>query len=204
MSVRGRAGLVSDRMEQDKRAGIVAWVAHCVMPHEGKVRAWLARSRVAQEDIDDVIQEAYCRLSALEDVGAIDRPDAYFFSIARNLLAANLRRARIVRIEAVAEIEALAPFDDAPSPERQAAGRIELARVAELVARLPERCRRIFELRKIQGLPQRDIAAQLGVTESIVENEGARGVRLVLAQLRAGEENNIALLEQGAGKGVRS
>jgi RNA polymerase sigma-70 factor (ECF subfamily) len=190
-------------MEQDKRARIVAWVAHNVMPHEGKVRAWLARSRVAREDIDDVIQEAYCRLSALEDVEAIDRPDAYFFSIARNLLALNLRRARIVAFEAVAEIEALAPFDEAPSPERHAAGRIELARVRELVERLPERCRRIFELRKIEGLPQREIAARLGVSESVVENEGVKGIRLILAQLRAAEEEGVELLERGIGNGGR-
>jgi RNA polymerase sigma-70 factor (ECF subfamily) len=188
-------------MEQDKSARIVAWVAHSVMPHEGKVRAWLARSRVGREDIDDVIQEAYCRLSALDDVEAIDRPDAYFFSIARNLLASNLRRAKIVAIEAVAEIEALAPFDDAPSPERQASARIELSRVRQLVNGLPERCRRIFELRKIEGLPQREIAERLGVSESVVENEGARGVRLILAQLRSGEEISIAALERGTWQG---
>jgi RNA polymerase sigma-70 factor (ECF subfamily) len=190
-------------MEQEKRARIVAWVAHSVMPHEGKVRAWLARSRVQREDIDDVIQEAYCRLSALEDVEGIDRPDAYFFSIARNLLASNLRRAKIVPMETVAEIDALAPFDETPSPERQAAGRIELARVRQLVDTLPERCRRIFELRKIEGLPQRDIAARLGVSESIVENDGAKGVQLILARLREAEDTSIAALEHGAGKGGR-
>lgn len=187
-------------MEQDKRARIVAWVAHSVMPHEGKVRAWLARSRVTREDIDDVIQEAYCRLAALDDVEAIDRPDAYFFSIARNLLAANLRRAKIVAFEAVAEIEALAPFDEAPSPEREAAGRLELARVRHLVETLPERCRQIFEMRKIEGLPQREIAARLGVSESVVENEGAKGVRMILAQLRAGEAASIAALDHSAAR----
>jgi RNA polymerase sigma factor (sigma-70 family) len=188
-------------MEQRQRTRIVAWVAHSVMPHEANVRAWLRRSRVRQEDIDDVIQEAYCRLSALENVDSIDRPDAYFFSIARNLLASQLRRAKIVPIEAVAEIEALAPFDDAPSPERQAAARIELVRVKQLVDSLPERCRRIFQLRKMEGLSQRDIAERLGVSESIVENEGAKGVRLILAGLRNSEASSIAALEHGNGGG---
>ena len=85
-------------IEDEGRRRIVAWVADCVMPHEAKVRAWLVRSRMSQEYIDDVIQEAYCRLSALDGFDAIDRPDAYFFSIARNLLAQQMRRARIVRI----------------------------------------------------------------------------------------------------------
>lgn len=190
-------------IEEEGRRRIVAWVADCVMPHEPKVRAWLARSRMSQEDIDDVIQEAYCRLSALDPgsgpgagaFDAIDRPDAYFFSIARNLLAQQMRRARIVQIEAVAEVEALAPFDDAPSPERQASGRIELARVRELISALPDRCRRVFEMRKIEGLPQREIADRLGVTESMVENDGAKGVRLILAALRAQEDATLAALE---------
>lgn len=191
-------------MEQERRRRIVRWVAESVMPHEAKVRAWLARARMSQEDVDDVIQEAYCRLAALDGFEAIDRPDAYFFSIARNLLASQMRRARIVQIEAVAELEALAPFDEMPSPERHAAARIELARVRALVAALPERCRQIFEMRKLEGLPQREIAARLGVTESIIENDGAKGVRLILAALRGQEEADLAALERGVANGGRA
>ena len=185
-------------MEQERRRRIVKWVAESVMPHEANVRAWLSRSRMSQEDIDDVIQESYCRLSALDGFEAIDRPDAYFFSIARNMLASQMRRARVVQIEAVAEIEALAPFDEAPSPERQAGARIELERVRALVAALPERCRQIFEMRKIEGISQREIAERLGVTEGMVENDGAKGVRLILAAMRSQDEAGLAAIEGGA------
>jgi RNA polymerase sigma-70 factor (ECF subfamily) len=156
---------------------------------------------MSKEDIDDVIQEAYCRLSALDGFEAIDRPDGYFFSIARNLLAAQLRRARIVTIEAVAEIEALSPFDEAPSQERRAGARIELARIREIVAEMPERRRRIFEMRKIEGLPQRDVAERLGITVSVVENEAVKGVRWVMAALREQEQANIASIERGGAVG---
>ncbi|WP_245656546.1 RNA polymerase sigma factor [Novosphingobium naphthalenivorans] len=172
-------------------------MADRVMPHEGKVRAWLSRSKMQQEDIDDVIQETYCRLASLDDVAAVDRPDAYFFSIARNLLTAQMRRQRIVRIDAVADIEALAPFDETPSPERQVGGRIEVDRVRQIVAGLPERCRLIFEMRKIEGISQKEIARRLGVTESTVENDAAKGVRLVLAALRESEQASVTALESG-------
>jgi RNA polymerase sigma factor (sigma-70 family) len=190
-------------MEEERRRRVVAWVAGKVMPHEPDVRAWLARSKMREEDVDDVIQEAYCRLSALTDFDHIDRPDAYFFSIARNLMTGQMRRSRIVHIEAVAEIEALSPYDDRPSPEQEVSGRIELARVRELVASLPERCRQIFEMRKIEGLPQREIASRMGITESMVENEGAKGIRLILAALRHQEEHCIAMLEHGGKENVR-
>ena len=189
--------------EEERRRRVVAWVAGKVMPHEADVRAWLARSRMPREDVDDVIQEAYCRLSALTDFDQIDRPDAYFFSIARNLMTGRMRRNRIVQIEAVAEIEALSPYDERPSPEREASGRIELARVRELVATLPERCRQVVEMRKIEGLPQREIASRMGITVSMVENEGVKGIRLILAALRRQEEEGIATLERGGSGAAR-
>lgn len=167
----------------DRRRRIVLWVGAQVMPHEGDVRLWLRRARVAESDIDDLIQEAYCRMAALDSVDHITRPDGYFFQIVRNLLIEQVRRARVVRIDAAVEIDALAGGEE-NSPERITAARRELARVQGVIADLPDRCRRIFELRKIHGLPQREIARLLGVSESVVENDGVKGLRLILKALR--------------------
>lgn len=170
----------------DRRRRIVLWVGAQVMPHEGDVRLWLRRARIAESDIDDLIQEAYCRMAALDSVDHIDRPDGYFFQIVRNLLIEQFRRARVVRFDAAVEIDMLSSGEE-NSPERITAARRELARVQGLIADLPERCRRIFELRKIHGLPQREIARLLGVSESVVENDGAKGLRLILKALRQGD-----------------
>lgn len=171
--------------DDDRRGRIVVWVVAHVMPHEPGVRAWLQQSAVSGPDIDDLIQEAYCKLAGLDSVEHIGRPDSYFFQLVRNLLMDQMRRARIVRIETVAEIDALSVLSDAPSPERIAASRRELEQVRRLIAALPDRCRRVVELRKIEGVPQREIAARLGISESTVENEGVRGMRLIMQALRA-------------------
>ncbi len=168
----------------EHRRRIVAWVAAHVMPHEGGVRAWLRRSLLNPEDVDDLIQEAYARLAAMESVDHIEKPDGYFFQIVRNLLVEQIRRSRIIRIEAATEIDALSIYSDEPSPERTVAARRELARVKELIEGLPDRCRHIFELRKIQGVPQKEIARLLGVSESTVENDGAKGLRLIMQAMR--------------------
>lgn len=165
---------------------MAAWVTEHVIPHEAAVRAWLARARASQEDIDELIQESYSRLAALESVDHIDRPDAYFFSIARNLLVRRLRRARIVPIEAIAEIDAYQD-DVRPSPEREAGGRLDYRRVLALIDALPERRRRIVRMRKLDGYSQREIAVALGVSESIVENEIHQGVQAVQRAWRDGE-----------------
>jgi RNA polymerase sigma-70 factor (ECF subfamily) len=39
-------------------------------------------------------------------------------------------------------------------------------------------------MRKIEGLSQREIAARMGVTESIVENDAAKGLALLMRAMR--------------------
>ena len=170
------------RADSERRLSISMWVADHVMPHEARVRAWLIRARVAGHDVDDLIQESYCSLAGLDSVDHIDRPDAYFFSTARNLLARKLRRAAVVPIATIAEIESF--DDDRPSPEREVAGRRDYDRVRTLIARLPDPCRRVVEMRRLEGMPQREIAQALGISEGMVEWHVHNGVKTVMRMMR--------------------
>jgi len=165
------------------QVAIARWVATAVLPHEPDVRAWLRRALVRSQDVDDVIHEAYCRLAELQDVAHITQPRAYFFQTVRNVVFEEVRRARVVRIERVVEAELLKMPDEAPQPDRIVSAHHELARVRKLIQALPDRCRRVFELRKIQGLSQREVARALGETEHAVEKQTAKGLRLILDAL---------------------
>lgn len=171
-------------MDEARNRRLVAWVATEVMPHEPAVRAWLNRRMLSRDDVDDLVQEAYCRMASADAVDRIERPDGYFFQIVRNLLNDQLKRANVVRIDSMASLDELGTAEPAPGPEVHAADRRELGRIAEILDSLPERCRRVFELRRLEGLPQRTIAERLGITEAVVENEGTRGIRLILQALR--------------------
>ncbi|MFD2137087.1 RNA polymerase sigma factor [Novosphingobium resinovorum] len=81
-----------------------------------------------------------------------------------------------------------------PSPEEQAASRISYERVLAIIGRLPERCRRVVELRKIEGWSQKEIAAHLGMTEKAVEKQvwtGVRAIRDAWLQAEALSENRM-------------
>lgn len=171
-----------------ERQRIVAWVGSQILPHEGAVRAWLRRSQVAADEIDDLIQEAYCHFCDLDSVDHIPQPAAYFFRTVRNILTDRLRRAQIVRIETVAEIEAFSDYAEDISPERIITARHELDRVRRLIRALPGRCRQVIEMRKIHGLSQREIGRRLNISESVVENEGVKGMRLLLEALRTQDD----------------
>jgi RNA polymerase sigma factor (sigma-70 family) len=175
----------------------VAWVGSHVLPHEAAVRAWLRRWMGRQQDIDDVIQEAYCRLAALDNVKHIGSGRAYLFKTARNIVLEQARRARIVPIDNMTHMDALEYADDAPPLEQVVAGARELQRVQRLIEQLPLKCRRVFVLRRIHGMPQREIARTLGISENIVEMQAVRGLKLILKALEV--EDSV----QAPGEGTR-
>lgn len=166
-------------MSQDRDA-LCDWVGRCVLPWEAYVRAWLRRASVPAGDIDDIVQEAYSRIARLDKFQHIANPKAYFLEVARNILFEQLRRSRIIRIDTVAEMDLPIIPDDSPDQERVAIGRDEIARLKGLIDELPDRCREIFVLRKIEGLSQKQIAERLGISENTVETQVGRGLRLIL------------------------
>lgn len=162
---------------------IVRWVAAHIVPQEPAVRGWLRRQGVAATDAEDLVQEAYCRIAGLSSVAHVERPEAYLFQTVRNLHLERLRRSQLVMMTALTEALASSISDERPGPERETAARLALERVEALVARLPARCRQIFLLKRVEGLSQREIAARLGVTEHVVENDVMKGLRLILGWL---------------------
>lgn len=157
-----------------------------VLPHEPALRAWLRRREVDGLETDDIVQETYAVLASLSSVDHIDSPRAYAFQTAQSLILRHLRRARVVRIDALGDIEALNPVADDPSPERQAVAREELRRVNELIAALPTKCREAFTLRKITGLSQREVATRMGISESTVEKHIGRALRTLMDAMKDG------------------
>jgi RNA polymerase sigma factor (sigma-70 family) len=161
-----------------------AWLCQHILPHEPALRAWLRRRRIDGLEIDDVVQETYAVLSALPAVGHITSPRAYAFQTAQSLVLRHLRRARIVRIDAIGDVESLTSALDEPSPEQQTAARQEWRRVCALIDALPTKCREAFILRKVEGLSQRAIAQRMGVSESTVEKHIGRALRTLMAALK--------------------
>ena len=162
------------------RQEIVAWVGSNIIPHEADLRARLRRMAVPEEEVSEIVQDAYVRIAQLGSVNHIQNGRAYFFTTARSVLLQRVRRSRIVRIGAMTEMEALTLADDDPGPERRVSARMELERIRRLIDALPEPCRQIFELRRVQNVPQREIAERLGIDEHKVEAQARRGLTLIL------------------------
>jgi RNA polymerase sigma-70 factor (ECF subfamily) len=158
---------------------IVAWVSSHVVPFEADLRQKLRYICGSAHEVDDLVQDIYYRFLMMRSVDHIDDPRNYVFQMARNLVIDHLRRKRVVSIEAAQSLDELAVFDGAPSPERVAMARAELKWVLGLIAKLPERCRDVFQMRKVYGLSQAETAQQLGLSENVVEKETMRGMHII-------------------------
>ncbi len=166
--------------------GRAEWLARAVLPHEPVLRAWLARQGWPGIDTDDLVQESYAILAGLAAVDHIDNPRAYLFRTAHSLALQQIRRARIVSIQTVADLEALEVASDTPLQDGIVSDRQELQRLADAIAALPARCGEVFRRRKVDGLSQREVAQAMGLSESTVEKHMGKAVRLLMDRLGRG------------------
>lgn len=163
------------------------WFAQHILVHEARLRGYLRRFLRAPSDVADGIQETYARLLSLPDheLHAIRSPHAFLFTAARNLAFEWSRRERLNFREFLPETGVTCVLDEAPSACEQLGVRQELELLGKAIASLPERCREVLILRKLYGVPQKEIAARLGITENTVEKHAANGVRFCAAYLGA-------------------
>lgn len=160
------------------------WFAEEVLPHDAALRGYLHRT-FQNADVDDLVQDSYVRVLRERERGTLRSTKAFLFTVARNAVRDLLRRRATAQAIPVTETAALPVLSDNPGVADLVSARQELALLSEAIRDLPERCRQVFLLRKIQGLSQREIALRLGITENTVETLVGKGARRCADYLRA-------------------
>jgi RNA polymerase sigma-70 factor (ECF subfamily) len=167
------------------------WFSDEVHPHEPSLKAYLRSSFPTVRDVDDVVQESYLRIWKARAGQPIQSAKAFLFRIARNLALDLVRRDRISPVIAVGDSAVEFVADSRPDAAETASAGEKIRLLAEAVATLPDRCREIVILRKLDGLPQREVAARLGISEKTVEEQVSRGVRRCERYLRRHGINDL-------------
>ena len=110
-------------------------------------------------EAEDIASETFVRAWAADAPLRAERLDAYLFTITRNLHRRGYRRRRLDAL--AAEMP-----DEPPGPERELAGRGELAATLALLQVLPEVDRAALLMRAFHELSYDEIAAALGLSTS--------------------------------------
>lgn len=150
------------------------WFAENLQPHEDMLRAWL-QSRFSELDLDDIIQEAYLRVLKAHEQSEVRAPKAFLFATARNI-ALNIVRASTVRGERDStRFEDLEILDEDEDIQETVARNQELETLTIAIQSLPKKCRQIFTLCKVYGMPPKEISKELGISLPTVYTQLAIG-----------------------------
>jgi RNA polymerase sigma-70 factor (ECF subfamily) len=133
---------------------------------------------VPPKEIEDIVQETYVRICAVNKTEQILHPRSFLYRTARNLALDHLKRAE-TRTNVSMEDEGLGldvvegDFDQVYS---QVSATQEFEHFCEAVRHLPLQCRKAFVLKKVYGYSQKEIAENLNISENTVEKHIAMGL----------------------------
>lgn len=163
------------------------WFTEEILVHEAALLRYLAHHWPARDELHDLRQEIYARVYEAAGKALPTQPKAFLFATARHLLTDRVRRGKVVSIEPVGDFEPLNVLVDDVSPERWCGGRQVLKRLSDAFDRLPDRCREVVWLRRVEHLSQKEVAARLGISEKTVEKHIAKGMRLIADHFYGGD-----------------
>ena len=155
---------------------VQAWFLREVLPLEAALTGYFRRNWRNENDVRDLVQDVYVHVceSARRELPRNAR--AFVFITARNILIDKFRNRRVVPIETVGDLEALAAASDQPGPDRDLISRDELRRLQQALESLSPRCREAVIYKQLEGLSRREIATRMGISEETVKEYLAIGL----------------------------
>lgn len=148
-------------------------------------------ARGAGDAAEDLLQEIWLKIAGAPS-GPVGNPLAYLHAVANRLMIDRYRSLRQAAQREQDWVEAGGGADpeasDAPSAERVLIGRDQLARVAQRLAALGPRIDRVFRRHRIDGVPQREVAAEEGVSLSTVEADLRVAYRAIAEMREDGDD----------------
>jgi len=147
----------------------------------------LAKNGWSADDANDLAQEAFLRMHKFQQSQELDNAKAFLFTTVNNLAIDQLRRTKLhdkyLLAESLPENTKDDDFRSSPSPERTVAAKQELDQIYALVEQMPTKVKAAFLLHRDQGLRYSQIAAEMGVSSSMVEKYITEALKLLRQEM---------------------
>jgi len=163
-----------------------AWFVREVLPLERALTSYIRRNWRVAEDVLELRQDIYehALIGARRALPLNAR--AYVYTVARNHIINHAKRARIVPIETMADLDATHRDIDMFEAERALTARDELRHAKEGIDKLPPKCREVILLQKVDGMTDREAAASLGVSVETVRRQIKLGMKALFDHMSGG------------------
>lgn len=136
--------------------------------HRPRLRDAAARILGCRQRAEDVVQDAFVKISEIAPSFIAQQPVAYLFRVVRNLSIDRHRRASFESVVFAAEEDGLEVMGDSAGPEAIMIGSQYLQLVSQALSELPSRTRHVFELYRIGAYTQSQIASELEISTTLV------------------------------------
>jgi RNA polymerase sigma factor (sigma-70 family) len=172
-----------------------------------KYRSKLMRavsSIVGADDIEDIVQEAFIKSYEAELKQEIRYERTYMLKTARNLALNHIAKAENKNNQSVDDMDFLPHELVGYSLEKNVESKERFIHFCRATDTLSADVKRVFLLKKVYGMRQKDIAELVGLSESTVEKHVAKGLMLCsryLAELN--KDNTPSRLSGNATQDIR-
>lgn len=163
-----------------------AWFVREVLPLERALTGYVRRNWRVADDVFELRQDIYehALIGARRELPVNTR--AYMYTLARNRLINQAKRARIVSFEIIADLDSDSFAFDIFETERALTARDELRHAKVGIDKLPPRCREVMRLRKLDGLSTQEAADALGVSTETVRQQLKYGMKALIDHMVGG------------------
>ncbi|MBF6029270.1 RNA polymerase sigma factor [Pseudomonas sp. P115] len=149
------------------------------LAHRGEIQAYLDRRLRCKETAADLTQDAFIRLSEQMGRTRIENFRAYLFSAARNLFIDHTRRQEHRKGEPLDQQEPGTLEQPSPTLEQAAIANQQLATLNDVLHTMPEPCRDVFLLVRVEGLTYVEIGERLGISPKTAYSRMVRALDLL-------------------------
>jgi RNA polymerase sigma-70 factor, ECF subfamily len=136
------------------------------------------------EEAREIVQESFLKIwEGREDIDPEDSLKSYLFKIVQNL---SLNRLRKKKVESkYIEIYKLVYIDHSEFSSYESLLGLELEEnINAAINKIPPKCKRIFELSRMEGMKYKDIAEVLHISVKTVEAQMSKALNLLRLELK--------------------
>ncbi len=151
------------------------------LQNERALKRYLRRFFSRSQDIDDIAQETFLKAFVAESKTDVRSPKSFLFRVAKHAALDEIAKNSTEYNEdsddsTVLQGRKVLQGIEHISVEQEYEGKQKLMVFSQAVASLPPNCRRVFLLRKMDGLKVKEIARKLDISVSGVEKHIATGL----------------------------
>lgn len=151
-------------------------VAEVYTSYNDALRWFVSGLMKDSDNADDIMQEAFLKTYEASKTRRIKFPKSYLFTTARNLLLRKHTKIEARITDYIEDYSGPMLYSNEPSAFDTLSGRNELSCLGQAIGTLPPQCQKVMIYRLVHQMPQKKIAATLGISVSTTEKHIASGM----------------------------